>query len=192
MCKQRSGGNLQGSFLGSHSVDVLHLVMNLLEQLRGVLHPLEPLRRVGPQPEGGEGRLDRVARPQVASVGLRELGEGEHPVPVPVYSSRGAVYSSGDHFPPFLSGQVRTAHSGSSFPRRFQVEQTSCRCSGKVFSQPELGWLCVTTSRYNSRTRFATLPQEKLFARCSALSFKTSRLISPTDNLNMLLTMSSS
>jgi len=111
VCKKKSGGNLPGSFLDSHSVDALRPVMHLLEQLRGVqspepllgdqqhlpddrrgvLHPLEPFRRVGPQPEGGEGRLDRVARPQVDPAGLRELVEGEHPVPVPVEHRRGRL-----------------------------------------------------------------------------------------------------
>ena len=64
VCKKKSGGNLPGSFLDSHSVDILRSVMNFFQQLRGVqtaepllgdqqhlpddrrgvLHPLEPLR----------------------------------------------------------------------------------------------------------------------------------------------------
>ena len=36
MCKKKSGGNLPGSFLDSHSFDVFCAVVDLLHQLRGV------------------------------------------------------------------------------------------------------------------------------------------------------------
>jgi len=53
---------------------------HLPDDRRGIAQCLEPLARVGPQPRGREGRLDRVARAQVRPVGFGELGEGEHPL----------------------------------------------------------------------------------------------------------------
>lgn len=113
VCKEKSGGSLPGSFLDSHSVDVCGAVVHLLHQLRGVQSPepllrdhqhlpddrcvvahlLEPFRRVGLQPEGGEGRFDRVARAQVRPVRLGELVEGEHPLPVQVEDRPGFLQS---------------------------------------------------------------------------------------------------
>jgi len=100
VCKKSSGGRPLRKFPGPQSIDVPRSVVDAVQQLRGsesaesslcdhqhladdrgsVAHLLEPLRRVGPQAQGGEGGYNRVARAQVRSVGFGELGEGEHPL----------------------------------------------------------------------------------------------------------------
>lgn len=102
--KKKSGGSLPDSCRDSYAVDVLCAVVDLLQQFRGVqasepllghqqhlpddgrgvLHILEPFRRIRPEPEGGEWRLDQVVRPQVDPVCFGKLVKGEHPVPVSV------------------------------------------------------------------------------------------------------------
>ncbi len=98
----------------SYAVDALCAVVDLLQQLWAVqspepllgdeqhlpddrsrvLHSLEPCRRIRPQPEGGEGRLDRVARPQVDPVCFGKLVKGGHPVPVSVQDLGGRLESA--------------------------------------------------------------------------------------------------
>lgn len=105
VCKGKSGGSLPRRFLHSDAVDVLHPMSDLCQQpwsiqatgpLPGdqqplldhrffVLHPLELLRRVSPQTEGGEGRFHRGgAGAQMHPVRFRELIEPEHPLRVSV------------------------------------------------------------------------------------------------------------
>src|SRR6266700_2866098 len=87
----RSGGDLIVSPVhGTHTVDINHAARDVREQLRRVetpegllrdeqrlpdhrrrvLHLLEPFGRGRPQPNGREGRLDRVRRPQVLPAGV--------------------------------------------------------------------------------------------------------------------------
>jgi len=102
VCKKSSGGRPLRKFPGPQSIDVPRSVVDAVQQLRGsesaksslcdhqhladdrgsVAHLLEPLRRVGPLAQGGEGGYNRVARAQVRPVRLRELVERDHPVPV--------------------------------------------------------------------------------------------------------------
>jgi hypothetical protein len=55
---------------------------SLPDDRRRILDLLVALRRRRAQPDGREGRLDRVRRAQVLPVRLRELVEGDQPVPI--------------------------------------------------------------------------------------------------------------
>lgn len=98
----------------SHAGDALCVVVDLPQQLWAVqssepllgdeqhlpddrsrvFHSLEPCRRIRPQPESGEGRLDRVTRPQVDPVCFGKLVKGEHPVPASVQDLGGRLESA--------------------------------------------------------------------------------------------------
>lgn len=100
--------------LDSHAGDALCAAVDLLQQLWAVqppepllgdeqhlpddrsrvFHSLESRRRIRPQPEGGEGRLDRVARPQVDPVCFGKLVKGEHSVPVSIQDLGGRLESA--------------------------------------------------------------------------------------------------
>lgn len=104
MYKKKSGGILPGLFHDAHAIHERGAMIDLHQQLRGVqsleallgdqqhlpddrrsiVHLLEPPRRIGPQPQGGKGRFDRIARAQVHPVLLGKLVEREHPFPVSI------------------------------------------------------------------------------------------------------------
>src|SRR3989442_12710102 len=104
----RSGGSLPGNVLHANAVDEQSSTVNIARQRwgaqpteprfrhhehspdhgRGVGDLLEAFRRVRAKPKRRERGLDRVGRPQVMPVRLREVVERDDAVAVPIKQAR--------------------------------------------------------------------------------------------------------